>query len=264
MLEFCSLYSGSTGNSLLVKSNNTKLLIDAGISKKKIIDALKLNNIELTQIDAILVTHEHTDHIHSIGTISNGYNIPVYANEKTWSVIPTKQKEKISTQNQKVFLVSQKFLIGDIEILPFSIPHDAVDPCGFNIYNNTTKISIATDLGHVTPSILENLKNSSFVLLESNYDPDILKYCTYPASLKKRIIGPNGHLSNILASKTISELVHTGLKSVMLGHLSKENNFPELAYKTVIEQLVLNNINEDTINLSVASRFSPTPMIKIS
>ena len=156
------------------------------------------------------------------------------------------------------------FKIGDLDIQPFSIPHDAANPCGFNIYNNNSKISIATDLGHINDSILKSLEKSSFILLESNYEPEVLKFSSYPYVLKKRIDGPNGHLSNDMAGETISKLIPTGLKYVMLGHLSKENNFPELAYKTVMEHIVRNNINENSINVSIANRNSPSQFIKIS
>ena len=135
---------------------------------------------------------------------------------------------------------------------------------GFNIYNNQSKLTIATDLGHIDNTLLNNMKESSFILLESNYDPEILKCSKYPFLLKQRISGPNGHLSNKTAGKTISELVKSGLKEVMLGHLSKENNFPELAYQTVVEELQSNNVDIDNLHLSVANRYNPSKVIKIS
>ena len=149
---------------------------------------------------------------------------------------------------------------------PFSIPHDAAEPCGFNIYYNNNKISIATDLGHIDSNIISKLENSSFILLESNYDPEILKCSSYPYNLKQRISGPYGHLSNILAGQAISYLAQNGLKSVMLGHLSKENNFPELAYKTVMNELIESNKDFDysSFNLSIAKRYEPSPIIKLA
>lgn len=262
MFKFCSLYSGSTGNSSLIQTENTKILIDAGESAKKISEALYSINIEPTQIDAILITHEHSDHIKGVGTFSKKYNVPVYANTETWNAMST-QREKINNENIKYFNF-KKFDIGDLSILPFSIPHDAANPCGFNVYYNNKKISVATDIGHMTTDIVSNLTNSSFILLEANYDPNILKCSSYPYSLKQRIAGPNGHLSNDAAGETISYLVKHGLNTVMLGHLSKENNFPELAYKTVVEQLIENNVNEDLFNLSVADRYNVSPIIDVS
>ncbi len=265
MFKFCSLYSGSTGNSLFVETPNTKILIDAGESAKKIITALSNINVDISEINAILVTHEHSDHIKGLGTLSKKYNIPVYANKKTWQAMPD-QSAKIELNNQKFFNSNKDFLLGDFKIFPFSIPHDAAEPCGFNIYYNNSKISIATDIGHIDANIINKLENSSFILLESNYDPEILKCSTYPYSLKQRISGPNGHLSNILAGQTISYLLPRGLKSVMLGHLSKENNFPELAYKTVMNELIENNKNFDTysFSLSIAKRYEPSSIIELA
>lgn len=257
MLNFCSLYSGSTGNCLFVKSNNSNILIDAGVSTKKIVEALDSINTNINNIDAILVTHEHVDHTKSISSLSSKYNIPVYANLETWNSL-SKHKEKINIENQKIFNVSEKFKINDIEIQPFSIPHDAANPCGFNIFKDGKKISIATDIGHMTNGILKNLEDSIFVLLESNYDPEVLKFSRYPYPLKSRIAGPNGHLSNEVAGKTINHLLKFGLQQAMLGHLSKESNFPELAYKTVLDEIVTSsNYNENTFKLSVASRDIP-------
>ena len=262
MLKFRSLYSGSTGNSLYVESENTKILVDSGVSMKKLTSALTSNDVKLEDIDAILVTHEHSDHVQSLGMISSKYNIPVFANEKTWDAMP-KQRDKISDTNQKFFVSYEKFEIGDLIIDPFSIPHDAADPCGFNIMNNKDKISIATDIGHMTKEIVDKLDGSSFVLLESNYDPEILKSGKYPYYLKTRILGPNGHLPNEMAGKTIAYLLKGSLKQVMLGHLSKENNFPELAYQTVIEKLIQSNFDENSIRISVASRIEPSKIIAV-
>ncbi|MGN1326966.1 MAG: MBL fold metallo-hydrolase [Clostridia bacterium] len=263
MFKFCSLFSGSTGNSLLVETENSKVLIDAGESTKKIVDALSLVNVDISDIDGILVTHEHTDHIKSLGTISKKYNIPVYANAETWKAMP-EQEEKILSDNKKTFLVNEKFEIKDLSFKPFSIPHDATNPCGFNVFNKDKKISIATDLGHITPEILNNLEKSSFALLEANCDPNILRYSRYPYSLKQRISGPNGHLSNNNSGEIVSMLMKTGLTRVMLGHLSKENNFPELAYKTVVEEIINNHYDESDIKVKVAKRDGPSDVIDIA
>lgn len=263
MFNFCSLYSGSSGNSLFIETENTKILVDAGISGKKIEEAL--NSIEVTpsSIDAILVTHEHTDHIKGISAISRKFDIPVFANQETFSAMPT-QTNKLAEKNINIFKVSEKFWIKDLEILPFSIPHDAANPCGFNIIKDScNQISVATDIGHMTNSILKNLENSSFILLESNYDTEVLKCCAYPFKLKSRIASPTGHLSNTIAGKTISYLLKNGnLKTAMLGHLSKESNFPELAYQTVVDELIQNN-NNSSINLSVANRDCPSKLINL-
>ena len=262
MFNFCSLYSGSSGNSLFVESENTKILIDAGVSCKKIENALNDIQIDPNSLDGILVTHEHIDHVQSLGTISKKYDLPVYVNQQTLDAMP-KQKDKIAEKNIKLFNISDKFEIGDLSINPFSIPHDAANPCGFNILNQNKKISIATDIGHITNDILKNLEESLFILLESNYDPEVLRCSSYPFHLKSRIAGPTGHLPNEMAGKTISHLLKSGLKNAMLGHLSKESNFPELAYQTVLDELISNNYTENTIKLSVASRDSHSKIINI-
>ena len=175
MLKFCSLYSGSSGNSLFVQSNNTKILIDCGTSAKKIETALDNIDIDITDIDAILVTHEHSDHIQGLGTISKKHNIPVFANCETWEAMEN-QRNKMESNNIKTFENNTEFHIGNLQIVPFSTPHDAVNPCGFSICSGTKKISIATDLGHIDENIFSNIKDSKFMLLEANYEPEILSF----------------------------------------------------------------------------------------
>ncbi len=262
MFNFCSLYSGSSGNCLFIETENTKLLIDAGVSLKKIEEGLDKVNVEPSSLNGILVTHEHSDHIKSLGNLSKKFDIPVFANQKTFDAMP-KQVEKISDKNIHKFNVNEKFCINDIEINPFSIYHDAADPCGFNFFSQNKKISIATDIGHMDKAILEKLENSVFLLLEANYDPEVLKYTKYPFVLKQRIAGPNGHLPNEMAGKVINYLSNSGLKTAMLGHLSKESNFPALAYQTVIDELISNNTDISKFNLSVASRDQVGDIINI-
>lgn len=257
MLKFCSLYSGSSGNSSLIQSKNINILVDAGVSGKKIVDALASINVGIENISAILVTHEHSDHTQSIATLSKKYNIPIYANKKTWEAMSDK-KSKISENNIFYFNNNKSFTLNDLTVFPFDIPHDAANPCGFSISDSDSKVSIATDIGHMTNYVLDNLKDSNFVLLESNYEPDVLKCSSYPFRLKERIASPIGHLSNIEAGKTINYLANNGVKNIMIGHLSNENNFPELAYKSVLEQ-----IDDKNLNLNVASRFEPSQVFDI-
>jgi phosphoribosyl 1,2-cyclic phosphodiesterase len=262
MLNFCSLYSGSSGNSLFVQSDNAKVLIDCGVSSKKIEEALNSMEVDASSIDAILVTHEHSDHVKGLATFSSKFDIPVFSTIETFDNME-KITSKIRTNNLNYFKIDEKFCIGDLEILPFSIPHDAANPCGFNIFNKDKKISIATDIGHMNSAILKKLEGSSFLLLESNYDTEVLKCCSYPFSLKSRISGPTGHLSNDIAGKTITYLLKNGLKTAMLGHLSKESNLPELAYHTTINEILSNGIDENSFNISVASRDFPGKLITI-
>ena len=205
MFNFCSLYSGSSGNSLFIETQNTKLLVDAGVSSKKIETALNDINVDPNTLDGILITHEHTDHVQGLGTLSKKFDLPVFVNQETLDAMP-KQRDKIADKNIKTFKVTDKFEIGDLEIKPFSIPHDAANPCGFNIWKDNKKISIATDIGHMTNPILKNLEESLFIMLEANYDPEVLRCSSYPFTLKSRIAGPTGHLPNEMAGKTISHL----------------------------------------------------------
>lgn len=262
MFKFCNLYSGSSGNCSFVGTDNINILIDCGESQKKISDALESIGKSINKIDAIIVTHEHSDHVKNLGAISKKYNIPVYANEKTFENIP-EQTSLIDEKNKKIFNTDDHFEIGDLKIYPFHIPHDAAEPCGYNIYNGDKKISIATDIGHMDNNILKKLEESQFLLLESNYEPEILKYAKYPYYLKQRIAGPNGHLSNQEAGLTITKLVYSGVNNIMLGHLSKQTNFPELAYKTVMEEIIKSKINSE-LSLNVASRLKPSKVIEIS
>lgn len=263
MLNFCSLYSGSSGNSLFVETTNTKLLIDAGVSSKKIEKALFDIDVNPSSLDGILITHEHTDHVQGLGTFSKKFDLPVFVNQETLDAMP-KQRDKIDSNNIKTFKVSDKFSIGDLDIKPFSIPHDATNPCGFNIWKDDKKISIATDIGHMTNDILKQLEESLFIMLEANYDPEVLRCSSYPFTLKSRIAGPIGHLSNEMAGKTISYLLKSGLKNAMLGHLSKESNFPELAYQTVMDELIANqNLDQNHIGLQVASRDNPSQLLSL-
>lgn len=258
MFKYCSLYSSSSGNSFFVQSNNTNLLIDVGVSTKKVETALKKINIDINNIDAILITHEHTDHTKGISTLSTKYSIPVYATEKTWEVLPD-ISNKISSKNKKCFNISKYFSIGDIKIFAFNIPHDAVNPCGFNLYHEDKKISIVTDIGYVSDKLISNLKQSSCILLESNYDPDVLKYSSYPYTLKQRIISNKGHLSNNEAAKALSHLYNFGLRQALLVHLSQENNFPELAYETIKNEIP----NCENLSIDIAPKNEPTKLFEV-
>ena len=260
MFNCCSLYSGSSGNSFLVSTDNTKILIDAGVSCKKIIEALDSLNVSINDITAILITHEHIDHTKGVPLISHKYNIPVYATKKTWDNF---NHDKIDINNIKIFNAEESFTVGDITVFPFSTPHDAADPCGFKISYDNKTMCIATDLGFVSPTVFKHFESSSLVMLESNYDPEVLKFSSYPLKLKQRINSNIGHLSNISAGETISKLANFNLKNAILIHLSQENNVPELALTTIQEELTKNNVNLDSINIEVAPRCTPSRFFKI-
>lgn len=258
MIRFCNLFSGSSGNCTYVSSENTKILVDAGVSCLKISNALAELNVSLDEIDAILITHEHVDHTKGLTTITKKHHIPIYTSAKTWKMM---ESLKIPQTYQLTFNPNNAFKIGDFDIFPFSIPHDAADPCGFNLSSGGKKVTIATDMGYVDNSILSYMEKSDILLLESNYDVETLKCSPYPFFLKQRISGNNGHLSNEMASKAICHLCQNGVNNVILGHLSKENNFPELAYQTVLNELTQNNIS---CNLSVANRDKNDDMLELA
>lgn len=241
MVGFCSLYSGSSGNAIFVAGESGKILIDCGVSGKRIAASLTHIGIDPSEIDAILVTHEHRDHICGVGVMSRRYNIPIYANENTWigmeNIIG-----KISADNQKVFDTGRDFYIKDICVRPFAIPHDAAEPVGYNFYINNKKVTLATDIGHINKELLTCLEGSEMILIESNHDVEMLKAGSYPYPLKQRILSDKGHLSNETAGKLAAYLASVGTTKVLLGHLSKENNFPQLAYQTVYNALEEKNI----------------------
>ncbi len=236
MIKFCSLYSGSSGNSLFMSSGNTRLLVEAGLSGKRIIEAICSIGEKPSEIDAILVSHEHGDHIKGAGILSRKFNLPIYASEGTWrgmeSVIgPVLERNKV------VFSSFAPFQIGDITVTPFPIPHDANEPVGYSFCASGKKVTVATDIGHISMGLLSNFLDSDLVLLESNHDEEMLKIGPYPWPLKKRIASEQGHLSNEAAGEVVAYLAQKGTKRFLLGHLSKENNFPELAYQTVCNAL---------------------------
>lgn len=235
-VTFCALGSGSKGNSYLVATEKNKILIDAGLSAKCIGDNLLELGVSPKEIDGIIVTHEHADHIGGIRVFSKKYDVPVYANEKTMAAILRKVPD-LSGKNVRTFENSKSFFIGGFDISPFKTPHDSACSCGFSVYSGMNKITIATDLGHVNSSILENLKNSDILVLESNHDLDMLIKGPYTPFLKQRVQGPRGHLSNDLCGQTLAYLLDYGIKQVILAHLSEENNTPQIAYNTVCAHL---------------------------
>lgn len=253
-MEFCSIYSGSSGNCLYVATDNTKLLVDSGRTGKKIQEGLKEIGVNPEEINALLITHEHDDHIKSAGILSRRFNIPIYANTKTWEAM-TGVLGKISEENIKIFEGYDPFEIGDILIKPFQIPHDAASPCGYSFINNGKKISVATDIGYVTDEIKNNIMNSDLILLEANHDIEMLKIGPYPYPLKRRVLSDKGHLSNEDAGKAIVEILKGKTKKVILGHLSNTNNYPELALRTVISVLQMNGIIDgEQVEIDIAHR----------
>ncbi len=260
---FCSLYSGSSGNSIFVSSGKTNILIDAGLPGKKIDEALKSIDKNPSSIDGIFITHEHSDHIKGVGILSRKYDIPIYANDKTWSAMEP-SLGKIKEHNIKIMDRRSVVQIGDLDVKSFVIPHDAIAPVGYTISNNNKKVSVATDFGTFTDEIYSNIKDSEVILLESNHDVNMLKYGPYPYTLKRRILSEIGHLSNEDCGKAIIDIVKCGKgKNILLGHLSKTNNNPDLAFQTALSAIEEKGIVQGKdITLSMAKRDNPSGYIE--
>lgn len=229
---FCSLASGSSGNCHLINDGTNSILVDAGLSGIQIENRLKEIDINPKSLAGILVSHEHSDHIRGVGVLSRRYDIPIYANGGTWAGMEGKIG-KIKEENIRYFNTAEDFTVEDFNIRSYSISHDAREPVGFSIQRKKAKISIATDLGYIDDYIINEVKNSNLLVLESNHDEEMLKAGSYPYYLKRRILSNIGHLSNEAAGNAIVDLVNKNVKSILLAHLSRENNFPELAIATV-------------------------------
>ncbi len=254
MIKVCSLFSGSSGNCIFVSYNGTSILIDAGVSGKRIEKALEGIGESFENIKGIFITHEHNDHISGAGILSRRYKVPIYANAVTWNAMRP-FLGKLSPEYTRQIELEESLLLGDIGIKSFPIPHDAACPVGYNFFIDGKKLTIATDIGHMTKELIANLEKSDMILLESNHDIEMLKTGRYPWPLKQRILGENGHLCNDMAGKVVAYLAENGTKSFLLGLLSQENNFPELAYRTVCNALMEKNINpREDVYLEVALR----------
>ena len=229
-----SLYSGSSGNCLLLEHRDTKILIDAGLSGNKIQKMLEAKGVKPCSLDAIFVTHEHDDHINGVGVLSRRFDLPIYANANTMKSV-LRKAGKIKEEHIRIFNTNDDISFKDIQLHSFRISHDAVEPVGFKISDGRSDISIATDIGIIDDNIRENLLNCEIVFLESNHDVDMLMNGSYPYYLKQRIRGESGHLSNDSAGEFCCDLIQSGTKKIMLGHLSQHNNTPMTALKTVKE-----------------------------
>lgn len=234
--KFCSLSSGSSGNSQYIETDKMKILVDAGLSGKKTQQLLKSIDVEASDIDCILVTHEHMDHVKGAGILSRRFDIPIYANQNTWNSMKI-GLGTLKESNIKVFDTSHEFELGDIGILPFEISHDSAEAVGYSFFNRNKKITVLTDTGCISEDMKHNIMNSNLLMIESNHDPEMLKIGSYPWFLKQRVSSEFGHLSNEDAGNLIAQVIKGTNENVLLGHLSRENNFPELAYQTVVNIL---------------------------
>lgn len=254
LIRFCSLVSGSGGNSYAFSDGDRRFLVDAGLSGKQIEKRLEEVEIDPRTLSGILISHEHIDHIKGAGILSRRYDIPIYANQGTWKAMEEKIG-KVAENNRKIFKTNELFSMGDLKIKPYKTSHDAAESVGFTVSGEKEKISIATDIGRITPEILEEIKGSDLVVLEANHDVEVLKSGRYPYSLKRRILSDEGHLSNDAAGDCICDLAQGNVKNFILAHLSEENNFPELALSTIQGKLQERNLLEGgKIKLDIAFR----------
>lgn len=260
-MKFSSIASGSKGNCLLYESNDVKLLVDAGISKKRIEEGMSERGSSLEEVNGILITHEHSDHISGLGVVSRKYHIPIYATKGTISKIL--EDSKVGTIDRDLFNEIEEnkdFYMGSTLVTPFSISHDAAQPVAYRFDSDGKSMAVATDMGMYDDYIIGNLKGLDAVLIESNHDINMLQIGPYPYALKRRIWGNKGHLSNETCGNLLNEIISDRLKNVILGHLSKENNLPELAYETIRNEINMadGNYCADDISIQVASRIEPS------
>lgn len=260
-MRLCSIASGSSGNCIYVGSETTHILIDVGISGKRI--EAGLNELELSgrDLDGIFITHEHADHISGLGVIARKYGVPIYATKGTIAEIKKyKSAGKIEDDLFCEVREDEKLPIKDLVIHPMKISHDAAQPVGYRVSYGKKKVAVCTDLGYFNDYTVECLKGVDALLLEANHDVNMLQVGPYPYYLKQRILGDRGHLSNENSGKLLCRIAQDNLQTVLLGHLSKENNLPELAYESVRMEINMGDCpyNAGDFEIRVASRDVPT------
>lgn len=256
-MRLCSIASGSSGNCIYVGSDSTHLLVDTGISKKRIEESLAELQITGDDLNGILITHEHSDHIQGLGVFCRRYGVPIYATRGTIAgICACKTLGKMPEGLFREITGDETFDIGDMTIKPFAISHDANEPTGFRIEKGKKSVAVATDLGIYDDYIVECLKDLDAVVLEANHDTHMVEVGPYPYPLKRRVLGDHGHLSNEMSGRLLCSILHDNMKHIVLGHLSKENNFPELAYETVKLEVTMSSTPYDgnQIPLMVADR----------
>lgn len=234
MLGFCPLASGSKGNSIYVGTQNTRVLIDAGISYSALVRRLSEIDVDIHSIQAVLITHEHVDHIAGLRILCDQLQIPVLANSETAKgisqVFPTRPRFKI-------FTTGETFVFGDLEIHPFGIPHDTLEPVAYTIKTGGLKLGFCADIGHVTSTVKQALSLCDYLYIEANHQISMVHACHRPPVYKKRVLSKQGHLSNEDCAALLEAIAHPSLKHIHLAHLSSECNSEELALKIIQESL---------------------------
>ncbi len=265
-MNLCSIASGSSGNCIYVGNDDTHIIIDAGISGKRVEKGLNEIGLKTSEMDGILVTHEHADHIGGLGVLARRYGIPIYATEgtiraimrcSTIGEIPEGLFRKIEEDNT--------FAVGDITVNPIKVSHDAAQPVAYRFFHKDASVAVMTDLGIYNDYIVDSLTGCNAILLEANHDINMLQVGRYPYPLKQRILGERGHLSNVSSGRLLCRLLHDNLKGIVLGHLSAENNLAELAYETVRMEITMGDTpyQFSDFPVSVAKRSERSELIAV-
>ncbi len=260
-MRMLSIASGSSGNSIYIGNDHTHILVDAGISKKRIEEGLNTIGLTVNDLSAIFITHEHKDHIGGVGVLTRKCQAPVYGTKETLDyILSDTSMGRLDAERFMPILPNEPLTIGDMIVDPMKISHDAANPVCYRFFEGDKKAAIATDLGYVTEENEEKLSDMDVLLIEANHDIQMLQVGTYPYYLKQRILGKQGHLSNESCGRFLSKIVHDDLKKVYLGHLSMENNLPELAYEAVRLEIAMgdNPYQASDFEIEVAKRNEPS------
>lgn len=264
-MDFCSIASGSSGNCIFAGTNETGILIDAGISGKRV--ELGLNSIgrKGSEMQGILITHEHSDHIKGLGVLARKHHLPIYATPGTIREIKKSGLGKIEDELFHEIHADEPFTLGELSVLPFAISHDAAEPVAYRVSDGEKSVAVVTDLGVYTDYTVRHLQNLNAVLLEANHDVNMLQVGSYPYYLKQRILGDHGHLSNETAGHLLCEILNDRLKGIFLGHLSRENNYEALAYETVCAEVTLGETpyKASDFPIFVAHRDMPSELLEL-
>ncbi len=262
-IDFCSLSSSSAGNCHYIGTENTKILVDVGFSGKKVESLLGGIGLKCEEIDGIFITHEHQDHIKGAGVLSRRYNIPIFANQGTWEGMEA-SIGKISPENIRLIETEAYYNFQDLDILPVKTYHDANESVGYIINAGRKKLSVITDTGKLDERIISSMKSSDLYLVESNHDIQMLRTGPYPAYLQDRIIGDFGHLSNAYIGDVMQDLVEARGETILLAHLSKDNNSPKTAFNEMAFKLIEKGIDiKEDINLELTYRDKQTKVYRI-
>lgn len=265
-MRLVSIASGSSGNCIYAGSDNTHILVDAGISNKRIEQGLHEIGVKGQELAGIVVTHEHSDHTKGLGVLLRKYGVPVYGTRETLMEIKgQKYLGEYPEELLRPICPDVDFSVGDLELKPFSIDHDAANPVAYRIHHGRKSVAVATDMGHYNQYIIEHLKGLDALLIESNHDVNMLQTGPYPYYLKRRIMGDYGHLSNENAGRLLCCILHENLKKILLGHLSKENNYEALAYETVKLEIAQgeHSFQPSDFSISVAKRDQMSEIITV-